>query len=148
MALEVTQTLQTCKTCFRGPRMVLHAHFKKHIIALGGWLLMYTSGPPSPPVWQKTRLFPDFFFATFPKRPLKQSIKYFCWEKNRKKTDISLFRPTYIHTKLTFVSFFLFFLSTFPNSKILLWKCAKNHFFSDAVLYQYLIFHHFFLKKL
>ena len=41
--------------------MVLHAHFKKHIIALGGWLLMYTSGPPRPPVWQKTIFFPDFF---------------------------------------------------------------------------------------
>ena len=26
--------------------MVLQAHLKKHIIALGGWLLMYTSGPP------------------------------------------------------------------------------------------------------
>ena len=45
--------------------MVLQAHLKKHIIALGGWLLMYTSGPP-PPVWHKTTLFPDFFFATFP----------------------------------------------------------------------------------
>ena len=26
--------------------MVLQAHLKKHIIALGGWLLMYISGPP------------------------------------------------------------------------------------------------------
>ena len=35
MAFEVTETLQTkCKTCFRGPRMVLHAHLKKHIITL------------------------------------------------------------------------------------------------------------------
>ena len=41
--------------------MVLQAHLKKHIIALGGWLLMYTSGPRPPPVWQKTTLFPDFF---------------------------------------------------------------------------------------
>ena len=40
--------------------MVLQAHLKKHIIALGGWLLMYTSGPP-PPVWQMTTLFPVFF---------------------------------------------------------------------------------------
>ena len=39
--------------------MVLHAHFKKYIITLGGWFLMYTSGPP--PVWQKTTFFPDFF---------------------------------------------------------------------------------------
>ena len=41
--------------------MVLQAHLKKHIIALGGWLLMYTSGPPRPPIWQKTIFFPDFF---------------------------------------------------------------------------------------
>ena len=41
--------------------MVLQAHLKKHIIALGGWLLMYTSGPPRPPVWQMTTLFPFFF---------------------------------------------------------------------------------------
>ena len=44
--------------------MVLQAHLKKHIIALGGWLLMYTSGPP-PPVWQMTTLFP-FFFCYLP----------------------------------------------------------------------------------
>ena len=42
--------------------MVLQAHLKKHIIALGGWLLMYTSGPPRPPVWQMTTLFPVLFF--------------------------------------------------------------------------------------
>ena len=60
--------------------MVLHAHFKKHIIALGGWLLMYTSGPPRPPVWQKTIFFPDFFFATFP-----NTFKH--------KFNISLFQP-------------------------------------------------------
>ena len=36
----MTYTLQSkCKTCFGGPRMVLQAHLKKHIIALGGWLL-------------------------------------------------------------------------------------------------------------
>ena len=39
--------------------MVLHAHFKKHIIALGGWLLMYTSGPP--PSLAKDHLFSGFF---------------------------------------------------------------------------------------
>ena len=39
--------------------MVLHAHFKKHIIALGGWLLMYTSGPP--PGLAKDHLFSGFF---------------------------------------------------------------------------------------
>ena len=54
MVLKVTYTLQSkCKTCFGGPRMVLQAHLKKHIIALGGWLLMYTSGPPRP-YMQKT----------------------------------------------------------------------------------------------
>ena len=67
MALEVTKTLQTkCKTCFRGPRMVLHAHFKKYIITLEVWFLKYPRRPPRPPVWSKTRLFP-IFFATFPK---------------------------------------------------------------------------------
>ena len=46
--------------------MVLQAHLKKHIIALGGWLLMYTSGPP--PGLAKDHLFSGFFFATFPKK--------------------------------------------------------------------------------
>ena len=60
MALEVTQALQTkCKTCFRGPRMVFHAHFKKYFITLGVWFLMYPRRPP-PPVWSKTRVFPVF----------------------------------------------------------------------------------------
>ena len=43
--------------------MVLQAHLKKHIIALGGWLLMYTSGPP--PGLAKDQTFSGFF-ATFP----------------------------------------------------------------------------------
>ena len=46
--------------------MVLQAHLKKHVITLGVWFFMYPRRPPRPPVWQKTRLFPDFFFATFP----------------------------------------------------------------------------------
>ena len=41
--------------------MVLHAHFKKHIIALGGWLLMYTSGPPRPRFGKKPSFFRIFF---------------------------------------------------------------------------------------
>ena len=45
--------------------MVLHAHFKKHIIALGGWLLMYTSGPP-PWFGKRPHFFRIFFFVTFP----------------------------------------------------------------------------------
>ena len=53
--------------------MVLQAHLKKHIIALGGWLLMYTSGPP-PPVWQKTTLFPDFFLLPSLSRSSKNSL--------------------------------------------------------------------------
>ena len=67
MVLKVTYTLQTkCKTCFRGPRMVLHVHFKKYIITLGVWFLMYPRRPPRPPVWQKTTLFPDFSFGILP----------------------------------------------------------------------------------
>ena len=54
--------------------MVLQAHLKKHIIALGGWLLMYTSGPPRPPVWQKTTLFPFFFLL--PSLTLTQLIEH------------------------------------------------------------------------
>ena len=41
--------------------MVLHAHFKKYIITLGVWFLMYPRRPPRPPVWSKTRVFLDFF---------------------------------------------------------------------------------------
>ena len=61
MALEVKLTLQTkCKTCFRGPRMVLHAHFKKTHYCTWGLVIDVHFGTP-PPVWQKTTLFPDFF---------------------------------------------------------------------------------------
>ena len=53
--------------------MVLQAHLKKHIIALGGWLLMYTSGPP--PRFGKRPDFFRIFFATFP----KLFYDFFCW---------------------------------------------------------------------
>ena len=70
MVLKVTYTLQSkCKTCFGGPRMVLQAHLKKHIIALGGWLLMYTSGPP--PGLANDHTFSDFFFCYLPLEPSK-----------------------------------------------------------------------------
>ena len=53
--------LSLTRHCFGGPRMVLHAHFKKYIFKLGVWFLMYPRRPPRPPVWSKTTLFPDFF---------------------------------------------------------------------------------------
>ena len=71
MVLKVTYTLQSkCKTCFGGPRMVLQAHLKKHIIALGGWLLMYTSGP-SPRFGKR----PDFFRIFFLIPSLRMTIE-------------------------------------------------------------------------
>ena len=56
-----------CKTCFRGPRMVLQAHFKKYIITLGVRFLMYPRRTPSAPRFGKRPLLFRIFFATFPK---------------------------------------------------------------------------------
>ena len=52
------------------------------------------------------------FSVFFPKRPLKNLKNAHCWKKKQKeKLTFHYFRPTYIHTyKITFVSFFLFFL--------------------------------------
>ena len=69
--------------------MVWHAHFKKHIIALGGWLLMYTSGPP--PRFGKRPSFLRIFFCYLPLG--EGAIK-----KNKKKLTNVSFGLTYIHT--------------------------------------------------
>ena len=50
---------------FCGPRMILHAHWKKTHLQTWGLFFIYPRRPP-PLVWQKTTLFPDFFSATFP----------------------------------------------------------------------------------
>ena len=47
-----------CKTGIGGPRMILHAHWKKCFSKIEVWLF---STLRDPPVWQKTRLFPDPF---------------------------------------------------------------------------------------
>ena len=58
--------------------MVLQAHLKKHIIALGGWLLMYTSGPP--PGLAKDHLFAGFFWlpSLRPKLTFVSFFLFFC----------------------------------------------------------------------
>ena len=61
----------------------------------------------------KTDIFLFFSYAT-----IEIVDKLLLLGKKQKKTDISLFRPTYIHTKLTFVSFFCFFLCTFPEETL------------------------------
>ena len=48
------------KTCFGGPRIILHAHWKKYFSKIEVWLFNTLRDPP-PTVWQNTTLFPDFF---------------------------------------------------------------------------------------
>ena len=55
--------------------MVLHAHFKKYIITLGVWFLMYPPRPPPPQIGQRPHFFQKFF-ATFPNFEVTLRLKF------------------------------------------------------------------------
>ena len=61
MALELTNALQTkCKTCFVGPRMVLHAHLKNTFSKFGLGFYVPSETPP-PPSLVEDQTSSDFF---------------------------------------------------------------------------------------
>ena len=51
-----------CKTCFGGPRMILHAHWKKNFSKIEVWLFATLRDPPSPGL-AKDQTFYGFFWS-------------------------------------------------------------------------------------